>query len=568
MRVEKKNPARTGLIKRSENKQVKSNNADNPRLCAPIFPVNININDGQHEDPITYNDAVRMAAAPHCVPHCDVKVLHKYMHSNKKNEVASALVIQHDGTMLFEQIKATYNKLKVSCLVYKTTANEEDDFTGDGVWIGIVPYSKPISYEQNEQVGMDFQACFIDKIKSIKLSNNTFSAPNKLSDESPYDFIHLTGKPYLNVGADNPFANNKSVMQQATAKKEEFSLESFSLNGNSTDMEKQMLDDKFVMNGIAILGQATAIYAKPNAGKTLTTLKLIIDAINTNDIDAKDIFYINADDNYKGLVTKLKLAEKHGFHMLCPGHNGFKPNEFQEYLANLITNDKARGAVIILDTLKKFNDIMDKKASSDFGVIMRAFVSKGGTIIMLAHTNKNRDNDNKVVFSGTSDIVDDVDCAFTIDVTEETETHKTILFENIKSRGDVSREVAYKYLLKADSYEALVDSVTAVDEQEALKQKESKRIDDLLCKNELAIDAIIDAINDGTEFKTEIIDAAMLLSGLSRPKITTALNAHTGLDYSKGHRWQEMKGVKNSKKYILTPTHRIPIRSYSDAKGL
>jgi hypothetical protein len=566
--LEKARLAPTSPTKRSENQQMKSNNSVNPRLCAPIFPVNFNINDDQHEDPISYNDVLMMAAAPHCVPHCDVKVLHKYMHSNKNNEVASALVIQHDGAILFEQIEATYNQLNVSCLVYKTTANEEDDFTGDGVWIGIVPYCKPISYKQNEQAGMDFQACFIDEIKSIKFSEITFSAPNKKNNNEQKQLIHLTNKPLLNAGDGNPFANNKSATQQATAIKEEFSLESFSLNGNSTDMEKQMLDDKFVMNGIAILGQATAIYAKPNAGKTLTTLKLIIDAINTNDIDAKDIFYINADDNYKGLVTKLKLAEKHNFHMLCPGHKGFKPNEFQEYLANLILSDNARGVVIILDTLKKFNDIMDKKASSDFGVVMRAFVSKGGTIIMLAHTNKNRDNDNKVVFSGTSDIVDDVDCAFTIDVTEETDTHKTILFENIKSRGDVSREVAYKYLLKADSYEALVDSVTAVDEQEALKQKESKRVDDLLYKNELAIDAIIDAINDGTEFKTEIIDAAMLLSGLSRPKITTALNAHTGLDYSKGHRWQEIKGVKNSKKYILTPTHRIPIRSYSDAKGL
>ena len=33
---------------------------------------------------------------------------------------------------------------------------------------------------------------------------------------------------------------------------------------------------------------------------------------------------------------------------------------------------------------------------------------------MLAHTNKNRDSAGKVVFGGTSDIVDDVDCAFTL----------------------------------------------------------------------------------------------------------------------------------------------------------
>ena len=52
---------------------------------------------------------------------------------------------------------------------------------------------------------------------------------------------------------------------------------------------------------------------------------------------------------------------------------------------------------------------MDKKLSSKFGRMMREFVSKGGTIIMLAHTNKNRYSNGKVIFSGTSDIVDDVD---------------------------------------------------------------------------------------------------------------------------------------------------------------
>jgi len=340
-------------------------------------------------------------------------------------------------------------------------------------------------------------------------------------------------------------------IKSSKSENKQFSLKAFSLNGKSTEMEKQMLEDKYVMNGIAILGQATAIYAKPNAGKTLTALKLITDAISEGDIDPGDIYYINADDNYKGLVTKLKLAEKHGFHMLCPGHNGFEPKEFQEYLASLTASDTARGVVIILDTLKKFNDIMDKKSSSDFGVVMRAFVSKGGTIIMLAHTNKNRDSDHKVVFSGTSDVVDDVDCAFTIDVTEVTETHKTIIFENIKSRGDVSREVIYKYLLKADSYEALVDSVAAVDEQEATKQKESKRVNDLLEVNKEGIDSITDALRDGNSKTEDIITFAHKQSAISKPKLRKVLKHHTGKMFQKGDRWQKTKGEKRTVHFEL-----------------
>ena len=102
-----------------------------------------------------------------------------------------------------------------------------------------------------------------------------------------------------------------------------FSLEKFALNGQSTEMESKMLDDKFVLGRLAILGQSTVFYAKPNAGKTLMTIWLLIEQIKTGDISGPDVYYINADDNHKGITFKLKLAERHGFNMLALGYNGF-----------------------------------------------------------------------------------------------------------------------------------------------------------------------------------------------------------------------------------------------------
>jgi hypothetical protein len=141
--------------------------------------------------------------------------------------------------------------------------------------------------------------------------------------------------------------------------------------------------------------------------------------------------------------------------MIAPGFKDFDTASFGFYLAQLMAINEARGKVIILDTLKKFTNIMDKKLASDFGKQMRMFVTNGGTIIMLAHTNKNRDADGKVVFSGTSDIVDDVDCAYTLDVNDDKSgvADKAVLFENIKSRGDVAQEAAYKYLAKPSHYQ-------------------------------------------------------------------------------------------------------------------
>ena len=55
-----------------------------------------------------------------------------------------------------------------------------------------------------------------------------------------------------------------------------FDLNQFALNGSSAEMEQKMLEDKHILGKVALLGQATAFYAKPNAGKTLLTIWLTI----------------------------------------------------------------------------------------------------------------------------------------------------------------------------------------------------------------------------------------------------------------------------------------------------
>jgi hypothetical protein len=352
-----------------------------------------------------------------------------------------------------------------------------------------------------------------------------------------------------------------------------FDFNMFSLNGDSAAMKAQMLDDTYVLGELAILGQLTAFYAKPNSGKTLLTLHLLIESIKAGNINAEDVFYINADDNYKGLVNKLELAEKYGFQMIAPGFKDFDTGSFGFYLAQLMADNKAKGKVIILDTLKKFTNIMDKKLASDFGKQMRMFVTNGGTIIMLAHTNKNRDADGKVVFSGTSDIVDDVDCAYTLDVNDDKSgvIDKVVLFENIKSRGDVTQQAAYKYAAKAIHYQELLDSVSPVDEGEAQIARERIRMDSLISKNEDLIEIILELIEGGVILKTELINKAIEQSGESKAKVRKALKEHTGNSFIDGHRWEEYKGEKSAKMYKIT---RIIIfdsqgcskRNYNDAK--
>ncbi|CAA9892003.1 conserved hypothetical protein [Candidatus Methylobacter favarea] len=345
-----------------------------------------------------------------------------------------------------------------------------------------------------------------------------------------------------------------------------FSLNTFSLNGNSKTMELKMLDDEFVLARIAILGQATAIYAKPNTGKTLLILWLLIQAIISKAIKGDDVFYINADDSYKGVVQKLKLAEQYGFKMLAPGHCDFESTRLLEYMQLMVKEESASGKIIILDTLKKFTNLMDKKTASDFMRGGREFVANGGTLILLAHTNKNRNGEGKVIFCGTSDIVDDVDCAYTLDEVEAHGSKKRVLFENIKSRGDVCREIAYSYAVKeGQTYNELLDSVEVLDEEAVEQARKGKAIDDKLNKNKTAIDAIIEAIELGHTLKTDLLEVAHKDSGISKSKLSSVLNEHTGKSLECGHRWQVTKGDKNAKNYcLLTPAKPILVTTVGD----
>jgi len=331
-----------------------------------------------------------------------------------------------------------------------------------------------------------------------------------------------------------------------------FSMKSFSLSGDSRVMKKQMLADRFVLDRIAILGQATTIYAKPNTGKTLLVLWMLIESIKAGRVNGEDVYYINADDDYKGLVFKTELAEQYGFNMLSPSHKGFKSADLQSYMAQMIAGGTAKGTVIILDTLKKFTDLMNKKTGSEFMTSAREYIANGGTLIMLAHCNKNRDSDGKAVFGGTSDVSDDCDCVFMLDEVAKTNTTKQVLFEKIKSRGVVANELAFSYSVEeGKQYQYLLDSVELSDKNATDQAKRDKAASDIRARDQEVIDAITEAIEQGLILKPEIITSVHGCAGIGRRRVIAVLTRYIGTDFSKGALWREDIGDKNAKTYHL-----------------
>jgi hypothetical protein len=325
-------------------------------------------------------------------------------------------------------------------------------------------------------------------------------------------------------------------------------LDRFTLTGRSAELEKAAVKQVPIFGEVGLMGQATAWYAEPNSGKTLLAMKLMIDAIVEGRIDPGMVYYLNLDDTSSGLYQKVKIAEEFGFHMLAEGHQSFSAKKFIEHLRELILEGQSHGVVIIADTLKKLVDLMKKDHCSDFSADIRNFVSKGGTFLALAHTNKHK-RDGKPVPGGTSDIRDDFDCVFTIDTVNRNAGfgEKVVAFENIKRRGNVADSVAYSYFNASDiTYEERLLSIRIVDvdQLEPIRQAEQLRTDAEL------IGVAITCISEGIDSKMLLARAISERSGVSRVTALNLIDRYTGDDPSK-HRWQAKRGAHGKLTYEL-----------------
>ncbi len=301
----------------------------------------------------------------------------------------------------------------------------------------------------------------------------------------------------------------------------------FSLRGRTAELEQQAVDQKPILGDIVLQGQATVIYAPPNSGKTLIVLFEIINSIKARRFDPDMLFYLNMDDNSVGLVEKNRLAEEYGFHMLADGHRGFKGLDFPAAMETMIEKNTAKGVIVILDTIKKFVNTMDKTRSSAFSRVVRRFVMKGGTVIALAHTNKNPGQDGNVVFAGTSDIRDDFDCCYTLAPVskQSNDAIKVVEFQNIKKRGAVPQSVAYSYAEGRDvAYSELLLSVEKVESE----QLETMPHGAELPSDTPIIAAVESCIDGGVNTKMKLADAVAVKAKVSKRTALRVIEKYTG----------------------------------------
>lgn len=320
-----------------------------------------------------------------------------------------------------------------------------------------------------------------------------------------------------------------------------------SMTGKSEELAKRVQAQVPIIGKTALMGQASVYYAAPNTGKTLLIMKELVSSIQAGRVEAGKVFYFNMDDNGQGLLTKIRIAEQYNFHMVADGYADFNSAAFLDTILKLLDTAHCEGILLVLDTVKKVTDIMDKRAVAEFTRVMRRFVMKGGTVIALAHTNKHPRPDGSPVYAGTTDLRDDFDCAYTMQELpmDPGTKSKYVELRNIKRRGNVAEQVVYTYTPSGD-YLALLDSVHAMSEKamaEVQRQAQLARDADL-------IEMIRDAIQTGTNLRMKLAAKVRLDAQVSRAEVLRVLDTYTGINPVL-HRWTVHTGDRGAKQYSL-----------------
>jgi hypothetical protein len=327
-------------------------------------------------------------------------------------------------------------------------------------------------------------------------------------------------------------------------------LNHFALNGRSEELGKLAQQQVPILAGLAVRGQSGVWYAKPNSGKTLAALKLLVLDIQSERLVGEDCYYVAADDSAAGVLEKLTFLEPYGVHVLAPGLRHFQAKNLPALMQQSIENGTAQRRFIIADTIKKFTNLMDKNESSKFAGRVRQFTLHGGSFLGLAHTNKRTGPDGKPIFAGTSDLVDDSDFIFTMQqVTSVIAGKKMIQADRLKSRGSVVERALLSYSAGSDlPYATLLQSF------EPLSPEDQARLgaEVELARDAEVIAAIQDAIRDGITGKMAIARSVSKDLRIGRQSVECIIEGYDGEDPAK-HRWTHTRGHRGVHTFELLP---------------
>lgn len=286
----------------------------------------------------------------------------------------------------------------------------------------------------------------------------------------------------------------------------------------------------WVFKNLIIQGHLIVIPAPPSGGKT-TLFVWIAGEISSE----YKVYYVNSDVSGTDAKAMAEQALRDGFTMMLPDIKvGLS---MDDVVTNLVNMNRQGGdfsnMVFIFDTLKKMTDVINKSKAKQLFKTLRGLTGKGMTIILLAHTNKHKGEDGKLIFEGTGDIRADADEMIYLESQKHSDKSMTISTVLEKVRGDFE---PITFEITADR--AVIPSEEYRDIKKASIERQQRE------KDEEVVEMVKEALSHECVKQQEVINYCKD-SGFGAKRVRDVLRCYSNLI------WYARRGEKNSWNYEL-----------------
>lgn len=275
---------------------------------------------------------------------------------------------------------------------------------------------------------------------------------------------------------------------------------------------QKMADAEFLYQNMIVRGHIGAYVAPANGGKTAIFMHIC------EKLSAKGmkVLYVNVDGSPGDLKRHYEHAKQHGYRVIapdaCDGKSVADVIKILQAIAK--SNERCDEYVFIIDTLKKFVDVIDKRQAKGFYNLARSLSVRGATICFLGHCNKYKDDEGRPIYEGTADLRNDLD--------------ELIYLDSSMNESANQLEVT----TRPDKVRAEISPISfVIDFNDNRKVSEVDNVIKILPKEERElVELIKDAINAGNYSQKLIIEYVKGKTTVGDKKIRDRLIFHSTCD--------------------------------------
>jgi hypothetical protein len=247
-----------------------------------------------------------------------------------------------------------------------------------------------------------------------------------------------------------------------------------------TEEQVRMMSETALIWRDVIAGSHLHCWAAPGNGGKTTIARFAAQELAR---DGFTVYFFQEDAGAGDLPMLQRHAANGGYMLMNSTLNGSTVEDQIRVIQDLTRGDyDLSNWVLFFDTLKKYCDLMNKRAASAFFTLMRGLTQRGATVILLGHTNKHPDSSGNAVFEGVGDVRNDVDELIYLKAGPKDERGMTMVTMTPDKVRSLVRRVTFEIDTNTLTVRPLEDAVDldAVVEREQQKQRDANLIDAVL----------------------------------------------------------------------------------------